>query len=199
MKRIVRFALWGAIGFCVGGAIGGAITSNLDTFVSLAILGIFGGASLGFVFKGWKGAMFLALAGGAGFVVGTFLSVVIGMALGLTLPRPINEIYGLATPFIMGAITGAIGGMALGLALKDWRGAGLLALAGAVGFGIAAQINQSLLLKLPTTQILSTIIPLSFWGLIGGSSLGASLGYLERRKANRENQAIQLQPSSDIL
>ena len=54
----------------------------------------------------------------------------------------------------MGAITGAIGGMALGLALKDWRGSGLLALAGAVGLGIAAQINQSLLLKLLTTQML---------------------------------------------
>ena len=184
MKRITRFALWGAVGFCVGGAIGGAITSNLDTFMGLAILGIFGGASLGFVLKGWKGAILLALAGGAGFVVGTFLSVIIGMALGLTLPKTISEIYGLVTPFIMGAITGAIGGMALGLALKDWRVAGHLALAGAVGFGIAAQINESLLLKLLTAQILSTIVPLSIWGLIGGVSLGAALGYLKMRRAD---------------
>ena len=182
MNRIARFALWGAVGFCVGGAIGGTITSDLNTFVSMAILGIFGGASLGFVSKGWKGAIFLALAGGAGFVFGTFLSVIIGMGLGLTLPEPIDEIYGLVVPFVMGAIIGAIGGIALGIGSKDWRGVGLLALAGAVGCGIAAQINQNLLLGLLTTRILSTVIPLSIWGLIGGASLGSTLGYLTDRK-----------------
>jgi len=184
MNRIVRFALWGAVGFCVGGAIGGTITSDLNTFVSLAILGIFGGASLGFVSKGWKGAIILALASGAGFVFGTFLSVIIGMGLGLTLPEPIDEIYGLVVPFVMGAITGAVGGMALGLALKDWRGVGLLALAGAVGCGIAAQINQNVLLGLLTTQLLSTVVPFSIWGLIGGAFLGVALGYLKKRKAD---------------
>ena len=183
MNRIARFALWGAVGFCVGGAIGGTITSDLNTFVSMAILGIFGGASLGFVSKGWKGAVLLAFAGGTGFVVGTFLSVIVGMGLGLTLPNPINEVYGLVAPFIMGAIIGAIGGIALGLTLKDWRGVGLLALTGAVGFGIAAQINQSLLLSLLTARILSTIVPLSIWGLIGGACLGAALGYLKKRGA----------------
>ena len=64
MNRIARFTLWGAIGFGIGGTIGGAVTGDLNTFVSLAILGIFGGASLGFVSKGWKGTIFLALAGG---------------------------------------------------------------------------------------------------------------------------------------
>ena len=154
MNRIAKFTLWGAVGFCVGGAIAGAITSDSNTFLGFAILGIFGGASLGLVLKGWKGAVLLAIAVGAGFVIGTFLSVIIGMGLGLKLPEPVDEIYGLVTPFIMGAITGAIGGMALGLALKDWRVAGLLALAGAVGFGIAVQINDSLLIKLLNTQIL---------------------------------------------
>ena len=119
MNRIAKFALWGAVGFCVGGGIAGAITSDSNTFLSFAILGIFGGASLGFISKGWKGAVFLALAGGAGFVVGTFLSVIIGMGLGLTLPEPVDEIYGFVTPFIMGAIIGAVGGIALGIASKD--------------------------------------------------------------------------------
>ena len=183
MNRITRFALWGAVGFCVGGAIAGAIPGDSNTFLSFAILGIFGGASLGFVSKGWKCAVFLALAGGAGFAVGTFLSVIIGMGLGLTLPKPINDIYGLMAPFTMGAIIGAIGGMALGLALKDWRGAGLLALAGAIGFGIVAQINQNLLLGLLITRILSTVIPSSIWGLIGGACLGAALGYLRKRSS----------------
>ena len=184
MNRIARFALWGAVGFCVGGAIGGTITSDLNTFVSMAILGIFGGASLGFVSKGWKGAIILALASGAGFVFGTFLSVIIGMGLGLTLPEPIDEIYGLVNPFVMGAIIGAVGIIALGIALKDWRELGLLALAGAVGCGIAAQINQSLLLSILTTRILSTVVPLSIWGLVGGASLGAVLGYLRNRRAD---------------
>jgi len=182
MKRIVKFALYGAIGFGVGGAIAGAVTRDSNTFLSFATLGIFGGASLGFVSKGWRGAVSLAIAGGAGFVVGTFLSVIIGMGLGLTLPKPINEIYGLVTPFIMGAIIGALGGMALSLALRDWRGVGLLALAGAVGCGIAAQINQSLLLSLLTTRILSTVVPLAIWGLIGGAAIGAALGYLQKRR-----------------
>ncbi|MFC1956148.1 hypothetical protein ACFLWZ_06485 [Chloroflexota bacterium] len=184
MNRIARFALWGAVGFGIGGTIGGAITGGLNPFLDLAILGIFGGASLGFVLKGWKGTIILALAGGFGFVVGTFLSVIIGMGLGLTLPKALNEIYGLVTPFVMGAIIGAVGGMALGLALKDWRGAGLLALAGAVGCGVAAQINQSLLLNLLTTRILSTVVPLTIWGLIGGACLGAALGYLQKRRAS---------------
>ena len=184
MNRIAKFALWGAIGFCVGGAIAGAITSDSNTFLSFAILGIFGGASLGFVSKGWKGAVLLAFAGGVGFVVGTFLSVIIGMGLGLTLPEPIDEIYGLVNPFVMGAIIGAVGGIALGIASKDWRGLGLLALASAIGCGIAAQINQSLLLGILTTRILSTVVPLSIWGLIGGASLGAALGYLKMRRAD---------------
>ena len=184
MNRIARFTLWGAVGFGIGGAIGGAITSDLNTFVSLAIMGIFGGALLGFVSQGWKGAIFLALAGGTGFVIGTFLSVIVGMGLGLTLPNPISEIYGLVSPFVMGAIIGAVGGVALGLALKDWRGVGLIALAGAVGFGIAAQINQSLLLSLLTTRILSTVVPSSIWGIIGGACLGAALGYLRKRGAD---------------
>ena len=54
-----------------------------NPFLGFTILGIFGGASLGFVSKGWKVAVFLALAGGAGFVVGVFLSIVIGMGLGM--------------------------------------------------------------------------------------------------------------------
>jgi len=188
MKGIARFALWGAIGFCVGGAIGGTITGDSNTFLGFTVLGVFGGASLGFVSKGWKGAVFLALAGGAGFIAGTFLSVIVGMGLGLTLPNPINEIYRLVSPFIMGTIIGAVGGIALGLALKDLRGAGLLALAGAIGFGIPAQINQSLLLNLLTTQILSTVVPLSMWGLIGGASLGAALGYLEKRQTAENDE-----------
>jgi hypothetical protein len=150
----------------------------------MAILGILGGASLGFVSKRWKGAVLLAFAGGTGFVDETFLSVIIGMGLGLTLPEPIDEIYGLVNPFVMGAIIGAIGGIALGIASKDWRGVGLLALAGAVGCGIAAQINQNLLLGHLTTRILSTVVPLSIWGLIGGAFLGAALGYLKRSRAD---------------
>jgi hypothetical protein len=84
----------------------------------------------------------------------------------------------------MGAILGAIGGITIGLALKDWRGIGLLALAGAVGCGIAAQINQSFLLKIFTTQLLSSVVSLATWGFITGASFGAALGYLKKRRGD---------------
>ena len=192
MNKIVRFALWGAVGFGIGGAIGGAITSGFDggseDFLKLildsGILGIFGGASLGFVSKGWKGTIFLALAGGAGFFVGNVLSFFILFPIGYALPESIIEIYEFVIPLLIGAITGAIGGIAFRLALKDWRGVGLLALAGAVGFGIAWQINERLLVSLLTTRILSSVVPLSIWGLIGGAFLGAALGYLNKRRVD---------------
>ena len=31
MKRIVRFALWGAVGFCVGGAIGVVLKPDMES------------------------------------------------------------------------------------------------------------------------------------------------------------------------
>ena len=188
MNKIARFALWGAVGFGIGGAIGGAITSGfgggfedfLKSILDSAILGIFGGASLGFVSKGWKGTIFLALAGGAGFFVGNSLPFFILFAIGYALPESIIEIYEFVLPLLIGAITGAIGGIAFRLALKDWRGVGLLALAGAVGFGIAWQINERLLVSLLTTRILSSVVPSTIWGLIGGAFLGAALGYLNK-------------------
>ena len=124
MNKIARFALWGAVGFGIGGAIGGAITSGFDggfedflaSILGSAILGIFGGASLGFVSKGWKGTIFLALAGGAGFFVGNVLSFFIVFGVGYALPESIIEIYEFVIPLLIGAITGAIGGIAFRLA-----------------------------------------------------------------------------------
>ena len=48
-----------------------------------------------------------------------------------------------AEPLIAGAIIGAIDGASLGLTLKNWRGVGFLALAGAIGFSVPMQATES--------------------------------------------------------
>ncbi len=58
-----------------------------------------------------------------------------------------------------------------------------MALAGAVGFGIAVQAVWDILRGL-SPQVLWGSITLAIWGIIGGAFLGAALGYLEKRKAD---------------
>ena len=96
-----------------------------------------------------------------------------------------------------GAVGGALGGACLGLALRDWRRTGLLALAGAIGFGVAMEFRlESYILE---GGFLSTEMPhmligatyLSIIGVVGGASLGAALGFLERSKARQHNEHNQ--------
>ena len=60
MKRIVKFALYGAIGFGVGGAIGGVVWVALDApQLGFPILGAIGGASLGLILKDRNRAIYV--------------------------------------------------------------------------------------------------------------------------------------------
>ena len=175
MKRIVKFAVYGAIGFGVGGAIGGVVWIALDApQLGFPILGAIGGASLGLSLKHRKRAIFLALAGAIGFGVG-FLA---GFFIVLTIWEPVR-VEGL----FLGAVGGALGGASFGLVLRNWRKAGLFALAGAIGFGIAVQAFWDLLRGL-SPQVLWGAITLAIWGIVGGAVLGAALGYLGKRKAD---------------
>ena len=77
-------------------------------------------------------------------------------------------------------LDGALGGAALGLALKDGTKIIGLALAGALGFWlgsiIANYIHHWLGFGFPLT-----VTMFSVQGIIGGASIGAVMGYLEKR------------------
>ena len=71
----LRSALWGAVGFGIGGAIGGTIAVDAAIFLGFAIMAGIGGMSLGLALKSWKMAGFLALAGAVGFPLGFYVCV----------------------------------------------------------------------------------------------------------------------------
>jgi len=174
-KSVPEFAFLGTLGFGIGGAIGGAIWFALDApHLGFAVLGGIGGAVLGSALKeDRKRTYLLALASAIGFDVG-FLA---GFFIVLTLWEPIYR------GLLIGAIGGLIGGGALGLrALRDWKRAAILALASALGFGIAVEGTWKVFRGL-TPQVLSGTMGLATWGAIGGASLGAALGYLSKTRA----------------
>lgn len=193
--RVLRFVLFGAIGFGIGGGIAGSITVNpvgrsllalLLFLLGLVVIGTLGGASLGLAMRDRRKAVVLALWGAAGFCLG-FLVAVIGLVFALLLggayihwPASFYMEYGFLT-----AVTGAVGGVALGAALRSRRSILALALAGFVGFGIGDTLG------LPgISEILQGLLAGKRYNpglfaatqVVGGASLGAALGYLEKRK-----------------
>ena len=157
MKTIAKFALWGAAGFGIGGAIGYAFWQAFYILaVALFTLGLIGGASLGLALKSWKRAAFFALACSVGFLIGAALEFVFLGGRHLAL-------------FFTGAIQGAIGGASLGLVLKDWRIAAVLALSGAVGFGVSSQALYGIGPWLVERGML--IVEGLVWGIVGILSL----------------------------
>ena len=169
------FALAGMIGFGIGGAIGGAIWVTFDApHIGFAILGAIGGASLGLASQGWKKAWVFALACAIGFDIG-FL---IGFFAPLSVWEPVH-----GQGFLVGVIGDATGGASIGIALKNWKKAGLLSLASAIGFSIAVWFTWDRLRGL-TPQILWGAITLAIWGAFGGTFLGLTLGYLKDKKTD---------------
>jgi hypothetical protein len=172
--RSIRWLIaYGTVGFAIGGAIGGAVWVAFDApHLGFAILGALGGASLVLSLKDWRVTIIAALACAIGFDIGFLLP----FFLSLVVWAP-----GYGQGLFIGGIGGAIGGVSFSLSIKKWKKSWLLALAGAIGFGIAAQASWSLLRGLEP-QVLWGAITLTIWGLIGGASLGATLGYLEKSK-----------------
>jgi hypothetical protein len=194
---VMRFVVFGAVGFGVGLAVAGffnsvfiAVTApmfpvgrgaepppwwaSLPPHLSWFIAGACGGGALGLALRSWKRVVALAVAGALGFGVGYFVFFVLAFLFGFSQ---------------VGVGMGALGGLTLGLALADWRGVVLLGLAGTVGFGaggaIAAALGMSVLgidWEQPPLFLVLYVLVQSMVGVVGGASLGAAVGYLEQRR-----------------
>src|SRR5829696_1030355 len=155
----------------------------------------------------------MRLSGLTGFVILGALGFGAGGAIAvLSMLWPIS----LSLSVLVG---GAVGGASLGLALRDWRRAMILAmlgtlgltagifatlgfasyfayspaplgaLVGAVGFGIGFLAGDLLRASFPVIKGLGSIVVA---GMIGGASLGATLGILEtRRPAGGRGQRVR--------
>jgi hypothetical protein len=186
---VMRFVVFGAVGFGIGGTIAGAcwplavVTSGASALLFI-LSGAVGGASLGMALGDRGRTMKLALLGILGFMLGGIVALVI--ALGYMSG---SGEYG--TRGVMGIFAGAIVGASLALAFGDWeRRIIVLTLGGAVGFGAGVIIGTFALQRMFGEGFLvgtsGTIVLYAITGIIGGASLGAALGYLESRKLNEE-------------
>jgi hypothetical protein len=207
-KSLMRFVLFGAVGFGIGWAVAGffnsgfiAITAAMfppgpgprlepppwwvgsAPYLSWFFAGACGGAGLGLALGSWKRAIALAVAGGVGFGVGNFFFFVLAFLFGL---RPVGVAMGM----------GLFGGVMLGLALADWRRVVLLGLASMVGFGIGGAIAAALRMPTglpfdwdqPPLLLVLYVLVQAMVGLIGGASLGVALGYMEERRLAAEQR-----------
>jgi uncharacterized membrane protein len=181
-NSIAAYALWGAIGFAVGGAIAGSLQldiKNPANPLTMGVMGAIGGASLGLMLRNWKKAGLMALAGGVGFTVS---SLPAAMMIAFGLPYVKGNVYvgpivsGVLILFIYGAVQGLAGAASLLIALRNLQRARQLLMAGTLGFAIGSQAAWGWAMGLPIE------ITLAIWGAIGGTALGAALGYLEKRR-----------------
>ncbi len=197
-KSILAFALLGAVGFGIGGIVGAVIWGSPATtftkdgveytvwltlnagqiFLSVALIGAVGGASLGLGLRNWRKVGVAALVGAVGFSIATFIGVVIQLSL-----------WGSSPPYFAGLLSGAIIGIvfgaSLGLALRGWKAAGLLALAGAIGFGVMFQAVLNLEFEVSSAK------SFGIWGAIAGATLGVALGYLEKGKVTKASSPFE--------
>jgi hypothetical protein len=151
---VMRFVILGAVGFGIGWAVAGFITSVSPAitdpmfpsgteaegppwwvwsspFLSWFFAGACGGAGLGLAMGGWKRVVALAVVGSLGFGVSFFPFLLLAMFFAFPL---------------VSAGWGAFGGLLLGFALDpdipSLRKLAVLALAGMVGFGVGGQFPQ---------------------------------------------------------
>lgn len=158
-NSIFIFALWGLIGFGFGGAVGGAIWPKIgQPYFGFVVMGAFGGASLGLALKNKRRAFISGVTGAIGFGVGSYFAPLLFILVSLA-------------------------GVSLGLSFPDWRRASLLVLFGFIGF-LFVMIGT---LPLSNDEALWTAIMLAIWGIVGGGALGATLGYMEKTKADRQS------------
>lgn len=161
---IVRFVLWGAAGFCLGGVLLG-----LAGGLVIPVSGAVGGASLGLALGDMRKAVALGLLGALGFSIGVPVAFILGF-LGFV---PSSEYGALGA---MGVLAGAVGGAALGLAFRDWRWIAILSATCSLGVcaGLTGGLSMLRLLGLPA-GVAGGAILFAVAGIICGASLGATL------------------------
>ena len=179
-KTVMRFIIFGAVGFGIGGAIAGA--SGDAMLLGLIAMGALGGASLGLAVGDKRSILTLALTGTLGFGLG----FVITFAMVLLVWDPSGN-------WFIGAVGGLLGGASLGIGHRSWRTIVPLAVVGALGFGIgwgAVDVLSQPLVEpgAPGVTFWWAIQFMTIKGAIGGASLGAALGYLESRNLARQRR-----------
>jgi len=170
---VMLFVILGAIGFGIGGAIGGPLITFLPGGVALLLWplvgGAVGGASLGLALKDFRRVLILALLGALGLTLGVMTGLVLG------------SFFNYSTVAIA-ALVGAVVGASLGVAFRDWRTILALAVAGAVGFSVG-NLAEFVRLSVPAIGTdLGEAGSIAITGTVGGALLGASLAYLESRR-----------------
>lgn len=171
---VMRFVIFGAVGFGIGGALAG--TSGDAMLLGFFVMGALGGASLGLAVGDKQSIVTLALTGALGFGLG----FVIAFAIVLLVWDPPGN-------WFIGAVGGLFGGASLGVGHRSWRPIVPLAVVGALSFGIGWGAVDALSQPLaePGASGVTfwwTILFMAIEGAIGGTLLGAALGYLENRK-----------------
>jgi hypothetical protein len=165
---LLRFVLWGAVGFGLGGLLGAAVILDLGTLLvsrglvatedqlivmsligclGYGLMGAFGGAALGLARRQVRTAARLAVAGllafGLGGLANVLLAGVQGIDLSVMPPAPLPLLLLTLTAF---GIRGTLGGALLGLAFRSRHSVRILSVAGFLGFGLGAGLCLCLFL-----------------------------------------------------
>jgi hypothetical protein len=172
--NILRFLIFGAVGFGACGVTALALSLLLPGIfawfaLALLIAGAVGGASLGLALKDSRLSALLALYGAGGMLL--------GFPIGYSLASFFNN-----SEVSIAAFEGASIGGLLGVALGDLRTILVLAVAGAVGFGVGFFVGDLLRASVPILrqggEIVGEIGSITTAEVVGGAALGAVLGYL---------------------
>lgn len=168
---VLRFAVLGGLGF---GILGIFPFGFSGFFISGALGGFFLALPLRNVWVIISRTVLMSLGFGVGSIAGFFVVMTVWDPVGIAL---------------IGICGGAAGGMSLGISTRKLPGILLLTLIGTVGFGAGAWVYSVLsnaLYGSAGNLILpqwSLFVLNSVSGAIGGASLGATLGFLQRRSS----------------
>jgi len=176
--RVLRFVLFGAVGFG-GGVFVGILMATYGPLIGMLFGplagGALGGASLGLASKKRRRVVVLALLGAVGLTLGIIAGLIVGSFFN----------YGWPT----GAVVGAIVGGSLGAAYRDWRTILALVVVGAVGCSVGYWLGHYVRAAIPILSQIREVGSITITGTFFGAFVGATFAYLERRKLAEERTA----------